>query len=414
MQRRVVITGLGVVTSLSCQVEDLWTRVLNGESGIHDLRLIDKSEFKVQIAGDVHDWDPGRYIDAKEVKRIDRFSEFAIVSCIEAVRQSGIDFAKEDPIRCGVILGSGIGGLGTIEFQMERMMAKGPDRVSPLTIPKIMLNAAGAQLSIRYGVKGPNYAVATACASATNAMGDALMSIRSGATDVIITGGTEAAITRMGMAAFQNMRALSSRNDEPHRASRPFDADRDGFVFSEGAGILIFEEFEHARARGAEILAEVLGYGHCSDANHISAPDPAGDGAARTMQAALLDAKVNPRDVDYINAHGTSTPLGDEAETQAIKRVFTEHAKKVSISSTKSHLGHSLGASGGIELVLSAKAVAENIVPPTINLENPDPDCDLDYTPNEPKQRKLNVAMSNSFGFGGHNASILIGKFSGG
>jgi 3-oxoacyl-[acyl-carrier-protein] synthase II len=410
MQCRVVITGLGVVTSLSCQVEDLWKRVLAGESGIHELRLVDKNDFKVQIAGDIHDWDPTKYIEAREVKRIDRFSEFAIVACIEAVAQSGIDFSKEDPTRCGVILGSGIGGLGTIEAQMIRLMSKGPDRVSPLTIPKIMLNAAGAQLSITYGVQGPNYTVATACASATNAMGDALNSIRSGATDVIITGGAEAAITRMGMAAFQNMRALSTRNDEPQRASRPFDVNRDGFVFSEGAGILIFEELEHAKRRGAPILAEVLGAGHCSDASHISAPDTTGAGAARTMSVAAENAEINPEDVDYVNAHGTSTGLGDKAETVAIKRVFGDHANSMSISSTKSHLGHSLGASGGIELVLTTKAVMENIVPPTINLDDPDPECDLDYTANEPKQREINVAMSNSFGFGGHNASIVIGK----
>lgn len=410
MQRRVVITGLGVVTSLSCKVDDLWKRVLAGESGIHELRLIDKKDFKVQIAGDIYDWDPGGYIEPKEVKRIDRFTEFAVVACADAVAQSAIDFSKEDPHRCGVIFGSGIGGLGTIESQMERMMAKGPDRVSPLTIPKIMLNAAGAQLSISYGVQGPNYTVATACASAANAMGDALNSIRSGATDVIITGGTEAAITRMGMAAFQNMRALSTRNDEPQRASRPWDVDRDGFVFSEGAGILIFEELEHAKKRGAPILAEVLGYGHCSDAFHISAPDELGTGAARTMVQALEDSHVNPDDIDYINAHGTSTPLGDKAETVAVKSVFGDYAQSLSISSTKSHLGHSLGASGGIELVLTTKAVMENMVPPTINLDNPDPDCDLDYTAHEPKQRDIDVAMSNSFGFGGHNASIVIGK----
>lgn len=410
MQCRVVISGLGVVTSLSCQVEDLWKRVLAGESGIHELRLVDKNDFKVQIAGDIYDWDPTKYIETREVKRIDRFSEFAIVACIEAVAQSGIDFSKEDPTRCGVILGSGIGGLGTIEAQMVRLMSKGPDRVSPLTIPKIMLNAAGAQLSITYGVQGPNYTVATACASATNAMGDALNSIRSGATDVIITGGAEAAITRMGMAAFQNMRALSTRNDEPQRASRPFDVNRDGFVFSEGAGILIFEELEHAKRRGAPILAEVLGAGHCSDASHISAPDTTGAGAARTMSVAAGNAEINPEDVDYVNAHGTSTGLGDKAETVAIRRVFGDHANSMSISSTKSHLGHSLGASGGIELVLTTKAVMENVVPPTINLDDPDPECDLDYTANEPKQREIDVAMSNSFGFGGHNASIVIGK----
>ncbi len=410
MNRRVVVTGIGVVTSISCQVDDLWQRVLAGESGIHTIKLIDISDFKVKIGGDIYDWDPSGYIEAKEIKRLDRFTTFALVGAEDAVRQSGVDFSAENPETCGVILGSGIGGLGTIETQMERLMMKGPDRVSPMTIPKIMLNAAGGHISIRYGIMGPNYTVATACASATNAMGDALKSIRSGETEVCVTGGSEAAITRMGLSAFQNMRALSSRNDEPTRASRPFDRDRDGFVFSEGAGIIIFEELERAKARGADILCEVHGYGTSGDAGHITQPDGEGAGAARAMANALKDAAVNPEEIDYINAHGTSTPLGDKAESNAIKRVFSNHAKAVSISSTKSNLGHSLGASGGIELVLCINALKDNVIPPTINLENPDPECDLDYTPNEPRPRNLNTIMSNSFGFGGHNASIVIGR----
>ncbi|MBP90157.1 MAG: beta-ketoacyl-[acyl-carrier-protein] synthase II [Planctomycetaceae bacterium] len=408
MKRRVVVTGIGVVTSLSCQVEDLWQRILAGESGVHALRCFDTEAFKITFGGDIHDWDPRKYIEPKEIKRVDRFTQFAMVAGADAIRDSGIDFSKEEPFRCGVILGSGIGGLGEIETQMFKLFQKGPSRVSAMTVPKMMLNAAGGQLSIEYGLQGPNYTIATACASATNAIGDALKTIQYGDADVMITGGTEAAMTRMGLSAFTNIRALSSRNDEPARASRPFDLDRDGFVFSEGAGLLVFEELEHAKARGANIYAEVLGYGASGDAGHITQPDETGTGAAHAMSAALRDARVDPADVDYINAHGTSTPLGDKAETIAVKDVYGDAATSVSISSTKSQLGHSLGASGGIELVLTAKAIQNNVVPPTINLDTPDPACDLDYTPNEARERQINVAMSNSFGFGGHNASVVI------
>jgi 3-oxoacyl-[acyl-carrier-protein] synthase II len=309
-----------------------------------------------------------------------------------------------------VILGSGIGGLHEIETQVERLLHKGPDKVSAFTIPKLMLNAASGQISIQYGLRGPNYAVATACASATNAIGDAFKCIQYDEADVMVTGGSEAAITPMGISGFANMRALSERNDEPERASRPFDRDRDGFVLAEGAGMIVFEELEHAKQRGARIYAEVLGYGASADAGHITQPDEAGIGAARAMKRALEDAQVDPPSVDYINAHGTSTPLGDLAETAALKRVFGEHAKRLSISSTKSQLGHLLGASGGVELVLSVLSIRDNIVPPTINLDSPDPNCDLDYTPNVPRERRVSTAMSNSFGFGGHNASILVGQ----
>jgi 3-oxoacyl-[acyl-carrier-protein] synthase II len=384
--------------------------VLAGESGIHALRLFETTNHKVKFAGDIYDWDPVDYVPAKELKRIDRFTQFAMVAGIDAVQHSGLEFDREDVFRCGVILGSGIGGLQEIETQVERLLHKGPDRVSALTIPKLMLNAAGGNLSIKYGIRGPNYTVATACASATNAIGDALKAIQYDDADVMITGGTEAAITPMGISAFGNMRALSERNDDPPRASRPFDLDRDGFVLSEGAGILVLEELEHARRRGANILCELLGFGASGDAGHITQPDEAGTGAARAMDSALRDAGVAPQDVDYINAHGTSTPLGDKAETKAIKAVYGEHARKLSISSTKSQLGHSLGASGGIELVLSVKALLHNIAPPTINLQTPDPECDLDYTPNVPRERAIRVAMSNSFGFGGHNASVVIGR----
>ncbi|HTU26197.1 MAG TPA: beta-ketoacyl-ACP synthase II [Pirellulales bacterium] len=410
MKRRVVITGLGVVTSLSCKVDDLWARVLKGESGIHPIQLFDTGPHKVKFGGDVYDWSTGDYVSAKEAKRLDRFTQFAMVAAIDSVTNSGLDFKQEDPFRCGVVLGSGIGGLHEIETQVERLLHKGPDKVSAFTIPKLMVNAASGQVSIQYGLRGPNYAVATACASATNAIGDAFKSIQYDDADVMITGGTEAAITPMGISGFANMRALSERNDEPARASRPFDRDRDGFVLSEGAGMLVFEELEHAKARGAHIYAEVLGYGASADAGHITHPDEDGTGAARAMESALRDGKVNRDEIGYINAHGTSTPLGDQAETVAIKRVFGEHARQVSVSSTKSQLGHLLGASGGVELVLSVLALRDSVIPPTINLENPDPACDLDYTPNQPRSRTLQAAMSNSFGFGGHNASIIIGR----
>jgi 3-oxoacyl-[acyl-carrier-protein] synthase II len=409
MKRRVVVTGMGAVTSLSCQVQDLWKRVLAGESGIHEIRLFDTTAHKVHFGGDIHDWTAGDYMSPKDAKRIDRFTQFAMVAGIDAVRDSGLDFKALDPFRGGVILGSGIGGLHEIETQVERLLHKGPDKVSAFTIPKLMLNAASGQLSIEYGLRGPNFAVATACASATNAIGDAFKTIQYDDADVMITGGAEAAITPMGISGFANMRALSERNDEPQRASRPFDRDRDGFVLSEGAGMLVFEELEHARRRGARIYAEVLGYGASADAGHITQPDEAGVGAARAMEAALRDGQVDPTTVGYINAHGTSTPLGDQAETTAIKRVFGPHARELNISSTKSQLGHLLGASGGVELVLTILAICNSLIPPTINLDTPDPLCDLDYTPNQPRERKLRAAMSNSFGFGGHNASIVVG-----
>jgi 3-oxoacyl-[acyl-carrier-protein] synthase II len=410
MKRRVVVTGLGVVTSLSCQVSDLWQRILAGESGIHPIRLFDTAGYKVTFGGDVQDWVPSEYITAKDAKRLDRFTQFAMVAATDAVNDSGVDFSQEEPFRCGVILGSGIGGLAEIETQVGRLLNRGPDRVSALTIPKLMLNAAGGNISIKYGIRGPNYSVATACASASNAIGDALKAIQYGDVDLVVTGGTEAALTPVSLAGFQNMKALSARNDDPTAASRPFDADRDGFVLSEGAGILILEEYERAKARQARVYCEVLGFGASGDAVHITSPDPEGTGAARAMSAALLDAQLSPDSIDYINAHGTSTPLGDAAETKAVKAVYGDHARQVSISSTKSQLGHSLGASGGIELVLCVKAIGHSVVPPTINLENPDPECDLDYTPNEPKEKPIKAAMSNSFGFGGHNASVVIGK----
>ncbi len=410
MKRRVVVTGIGAVTSLGCKVDELWTRICNGESGVGPLERLDVSNYRVRIGGEVRNWSVEGYIESKDVKRFDRFVQFANVAGVNAVSDSGIDFSKDVPWRCGVIIGSGIGGLETIEIQHERLLNKGPSKVSAFTIPKLIGNAASAQLAIQYGLRGPNQVVVTACASATNAIGDAFKLVRDDEVDVMITGGSEAALTHIGVSAFASMRALSVRNDDPTRASRPFDRDRDGFILSEGAGMLVIEELEHAKARGANIYGEIFGYGVSCDANHITAPDPNGVAAAYTMASAIKNAGLTPADIDYINAHGTSTQLNDAAETGAIKSVFGEHAYKVSVSSTKSQLGHLLGASGGVELILSLLAIRDGVVPPTINYETPDPKCDLDYTPNQARQRDISVAMSNSFGFGGHNGSLVFGK----
>ncbi len=410
MNRRVVVTGLGAVTSLSCKVDDLWKRILDSQSGIHEITLFDVTDYKVKFGGDVANWSVDGYFDSKEEKRLDRFTQFALVAAIDAAKDSGIDCSKYDPFRMGAIVGSGIGGLNEIEEQEARLIKKGPEKVSVFTIPKMMLNAASGHISIHFGLRGPNYAVATACASATNAMGDAFKAIRYGEAEVMFTGGTEAAVAPMGLAGFSNMKALSMRNDDPKGASRPFDSERDGFVLAEGAGILVFEELEFAKARGAHIYGEVLGFGASADAGHITQPDAEGTGAARAMSDALVYAGLNPSDVDYISAHGTSTPLGDKAETIAIKRVFEDHAYKLNVSSTKSQLGHTLGASGGVEMVMCLLAIRDQVAPPTINLDTPDPACDLNYTPNTPQERPIRLAMNNSFGFGGHNASILVGK----
>jgi len=410
MKRRVVVTGLGAVTGLSTKVEDLWKRVCAGESGVGPITLFNTQGFKVLFAGEVRNWTTDGYVNPKDAKRIDRFTQFAMVAAIDAVRDSGLDFEKEDTFRCGCILGSGIGGLNEIEEQHSRLIEKGPDRVSAFTIPKLMVNAAAGHVSIQWGLRGPSAAVATACASAANAMGEAMKAIQYDNADVMITGGTEAALTPMGISGFANMRALSERNDAPTKASRPWDRDRDGFVLSEGAGLIVIEELEHAQKRGARIYAELLGYGCSSDGGHITQPDENGTGAARAMTYALKDAKLDASSVGYINAHGTSTPLGDKAETQAVKSVFGSSAHDVSISSTKSQLGHLLGASGGVEMVLSLLALRDGLIPPTINLDEPGEGCDLDYTPNVARERKIDVIMSNSFGFGGHNASLIAGR----
>jgi 3-oxoacyl-[acyl-carrier-protein] synthase II len=411
MKRRVVISGASVVTALGCQLDEFWDGVCAGKSGIGPIRRFDARDYKVRFAGELSDFDAADHINmsGKDLKRLDRFSQFAIVAADHAIRNSGIDFTLGDPYRNGVLIGSGIGGLHEIEVNHEKLFDRGPSRVSAFMIPKLMVNAASGHVSIRYGLRGPNYAVATACASATNAMGDAFKAIQYDDAEVMITGGTEAACTPMGLSGFANMRALSERHDDPAGASRPFDMDRDGFVLSEGAGLLVFEELEHAKKRGARIYAEVLGYGASADGGHITQPDAEGVGAAKAMSGALRDAKLNADQVDYINAHGTSTPLGDKAETYAVKTVFGDHAYKLSVSSTKSSLGHLLGASGGVEMVLCMKALEHGICPPTINYTTPDPACNLDYTPNTPRERKLRIVMSNSFGFGGHNASIIAG-----
>ncbi len=411
MSRRVVVTGLGCVTPLANDVDGLWQAILAGRSGIRPLVLLDPTPHKVKFGGECVEFDPSVAVDRKEVNRLDRFVQFAMFGALQAVRDSGIDFSQEDSYRCGAILGSGIGGLHEIEEQNQRLLTKGPDRVSPFTIPKMMLNAAGGHVAIAWGLRGPNFAVATACASSNNAMGDALKAIRYNEADIMLTGGTESAITSMGLAGFANMKALSTRNDAPQQASRPFDSDRDGFVLSEGCGVLVFEELEHAKKRGAKIYAEIIGYGGSCDAGHITAPDAEGRGAGRAMANALADANLDPSKIDYINAHGTSTPLGDKAETVAVKAVFKEHAKKLAISSTKGHLGHALGASGSIEMILSVLACHHNIAPPTINLDTPDPDCDLDYIPHKPRELKIQYAMNNSFGFGGHNATLICSKY---
>lgn len=410
-RRRVVVTGTAVVTSLGCDVDEVWTKLCEGHSGIGLVQRFDTSDYKVHFGGEIRDFDPCSHmqLESKDIRRMDRFSLFALVAAEKAIAQSGIDFSVGDPYRHGVIVGSGIGGLDEIELQHSRLFDRGPDRVSAFMIPKLMINAAGGNISVQWGLCGPNYAISTACASGTNAIGDAFRLIRSGMADVMVTGGSEAALTPMGLVGFARMNALSNRRDEPTRASRPFDRDRDGFVLSEGAGIVLLEEYEHARARGAHILAEVLGYGLSADATHMTSPDPRGTGAAKCLSLAIQDAEILPEQIDYINAHGTSTPLGDLAESAAIHSALGPSADRVAVSSTKSQLGHLLGASGGVEFVFCVKAISSQTAPPTINLDCPDQGCDLDYIPHEAREMPVRIAMKNSFGFGGHNASIVVG-----
>ena len=409
-ERRIVITGMGIISSLGDNVESYWQNIMAGKCGIGPITRFDVSGYSTTIAGEIGDFEPDKYIDGREAKRMDRFSQFAVAAAGQAVEQSGLDFGSEDAYACGVLIGSGIGGLSEVESQVLRLAEKGPDRVSAFLVPKLMINAASGLISIRYGLKGPNSAVASACASATNAMGDAFKIIQRGEAEVMITGGSEAALTRIGLAGFCSMKALSTRNDDPAHASRPFDKDRDGFVMGEGAGVLVFEEMERAKRRGARILAEIIGYGMAGDGMHITAPDAEGRGAAAAMSDALRDARLNASDIDYINAHGTSTPLGDAMEVKAVKTVFGDHARKLRMSSTKSFIGHLLGASGAAELVATIRGMQDGVVHATLNLENADEGFDINFVANEPQEADVRVAMSNSFGFGGHNASVIIRK----
>ena len=412
MRRRVVVTGGGVVTALGHELAEFWDRLCAGKSGIGPIQRFDPTEFKVGFAGEISHWDATEHLDVpvRDLRRMDRFVQFALVAADKAIRQSGLDLTAGDPYRHGVLVGSGIGGLHEIEEQHAILFERGPSRVSPFMIPKLMVNAASGNVSLRWGLKGPNSAVATACASAINAIGDAFRLIQHGVADVMISGGSEAAITPMGLSGFARMGALSTRNDAPEKASRPWDVDRDGFVLSEGAGMVVLEEYEHARARGATILAELLGYGMSADASHMAAPDPEGRGAARAMTEAIKDAGLRPEAIQYVNAHGTSTPLGDRCEVTAIRSVFGSHADRLAVSSTKSQIGHLLGASGGVELVVCILALQHQIAPPTINLDKPDVGCDLDFVPHEAREMPIQAVLKNSFGFGGHNACVVLGK----
>ncbi len=411
MKRRVVITGVGVISPVGNDATTFWNSLLEGKSGIDRITSFDVSQYPTQIAGEVKNFNPEEFMDKKDVKRNDRFVQFAMAAAKMAVKDANLTVTEENAEQVGVYIGSGIGGLATWEEQHTVLMEKGPRRVSPFFIPMMIANMASGQVSIELGAKGPTSSAITACATGTNAIGDAFRLIQHGHADVMITGGAEATIRPMALAGFCSAKAMSTRNDEPQKASRPFDKDRDGFVMGEGAGILVLEELEHAKRRGASIIAEVIGYGMSADAHHITAPSPGGEGAARCMKNALKDAGVDPTEVDYINAHGTSTDQGDIAETMAIKKVFGEHAYELAVSSTKSMTGHLLGATGGIEAIATAYAIRDQILPPTINLENPDPECDLDYVPNVARKAKVDVAISNTFGFGGHNASIVLKKY---
>jgi 3-oxoacyl-[acyl-carrier-protein] synthase II len=412
-ERRVVITGMGVVTPLGNSVGEMWTPLMGGGCGVDRITAFDASGFDTQIAAEVKNFTPGGFPSPKDVRRADRFSQFAVTAGHQALLQSGLDLAKENLDEIGVFIGSGIGGLCTTEEQHTIMLQKGPGRMSPFMIPMLILNMASGLFSMFYNLRGPNVAHCSACATSTHALGEAWRTLKMGDAQVMFAGGSEATVIPLGIGGFCAMRAMSTRNDEPQRASRPFDQGRDGFVMGEGAGIFVLEELEHARARGANILAELLGYGNSADANHMTAPDPEGRGAARCMAMALRNARLNPADIDYINAHGTSTPLGDIAETKGIKTVFGEHARQLAISSTKGALGHMLGAAGAVELAICVKTLETQILPPTINLDQPDPECDLDYVPHTARERKVEAVMNNSFGFGGHNACLVARKFVG-
>jgi len=410
-RRRVVITGLGCVTALGESVDELFTALCEGKSGISNIESFDVTEYPVKFGGEIKSFEVTKYVEQRESKRMDRFTQFAMAAANQAVNDSGLDFSKEEPFRTGAIIGTGIGGIKEIEEQHIRILEKGPRRCSPFCVPKLMGNAASGNIAIRYGLRGPNFCVVSACASGSHAIGEAFCNIVSGQSDIMITGGSEAALTPIGLASFCAARSLSTRNDAPMAASRPFDKDRDGFVLSEGAGVLVLEEESHAKGRGANIYAELLGYAATDDGHHITAPLPNGEGAAKTMELALIDAGIEKEQVGYINAHGTGTELNDIAESAGIKAIFGDHAYKVAVSSTKSCLGHLLGAAGAVELIICVKVINESVIPPTINLENQDERCDLkmDYVPLKPREREVNVAMSNSLGFGGHNSCLVVG-----
>ncbi len=412
MKNRVVITGLGAVTPIGIGKTEFWNALLAGKTGIAKITRFDASEFSTQIAGEVNDFDPGLYMDKKEAKRMDRFTQFAIAASKMALEDCGIDLEQEDRTRIGTLIGTGIGGMDTLHDQFRTLFEKGPGRISPFFVPMMIGNMAAGQTSITFGLQGPCSCVVTACATGTNAIGDAFKIIQRGDADVMVAGGTEAAISPTAVAGFCSMKAMSTRNDEPEKASRPFDKDRSGFVMGEGAGIVILESLEHALARGARIYAEIVGYGFNADAYHITAPAPEGAQAAKCMEMAVKDAGIPLTEINYINAHGTSTPLNDKNETLAIKALFGEHAYKLSVSSIKSMTGHLLGAAGGIECIATALSIAEDMVPPTINYDTPDEELDLDYVPHTARKQTVTAALSNSFGFGGHNATILLKKFS--
>jgi 3-oxoacyl-[acyl-carrier-protein] synthase II len=412
MKRRVVVTGMGAVTPVGNDVATMWRSLIDGKSGAAPITHFDASTFDVRFACEVKDFDPLKYMDRKEAKRADQFTQYAVAAARQAMDDAGFgDSTGYDPLNTGVIIGSGIGGLKIFEEQHDVYRQRGPSKISPFFIPMFISDIAAGIVSMQFGAKGPNYATVSACATSAHAIGDAYRTIQYGDADVMITGGSEATVTPMAVGGFSNMKALSERNDSPATASRPFDLTRDGFVMGEGGAVLILEELEHARARGAKIYSEIVGYGATGDAYHLTAPAPNGEGAQRAMKRAMKDAGLTPADVQYINAHGTSTPANDLNETAAIKAVFGEHARGVNVSSTKSATGHMLGAAGAVELVISTLAINESLIPPTINYQTPDPECDLDYTPNEAVKREVTAVLSNSFGFGGHNTTLAVKRY---
>ena len=411
MRKRVVVTGIGVVTPIGNNAREFWEGLLEGRNGVDYITHFDPKDHDTKFAAEVKNFDPSPVLDSREVRRMDLFSQYAMVAAAEAVQDAGLNMEQEDPNRVGVIFGSGIGGLFSFETEHRKMLERGVRRISPYFITQMIIDIAAGHISMRYGMKGPNYATVSACATASHAIGDAVRLLRYGDADVMLAGGSEAAITPMGVGGFNALKALSTRNDDPQHASRPFDKQRDGFVMGEGAGVLVLETLEHALARGAKIYAEIRGVGFTADAHHITAPAPGGEGAVRAMRRAIEDGDLQLEQIDYINAHGTSTQYNDKSETQAIKTLFGEHAYKLNVSSTKSMTGHLLGAAGAVELAATVLAVHHDVIPPTINYEEPDPECDLNYTPNKPEKRRVYAAISNTFGFGGHNACITVSKY---